>query len=71
MPSARRSSPASTAFPPLGVIVWHVVYQGDADANPGAIGGARARAAASFAFLERELGAKDYLLGEFQRALDA
>jgi glutathione S-transferase len=24
----------ATAFPPLGVIVWHAVYQGDADANP-------------------------------------
>lgn len=68
MPSARRSSSASTAFPPLGVIVWHVVCRGDADANPGAISGARARAAASVAFLERELGAKDYVLGEFSAA---
>lgn len=58
----------ATAFPPLGVIVWHAVYQGDADANPGAIAGARERANASFAFLERELGAKEHLLGEFSAA---
>jgi glutathione S-transferase len=58
----------ATAFPPLGVIVWHAVYQGDADANPGAIAGARERADASFAFLERELGTKDHLLGAFSAA---
>jgi glutathione S-transferase len=58
----------ATAFPPLGVIVWHAVYQGDADANPGAIAGARERADASFTFLERELGAKDHLLGDFSAA---
>jgi glutathione S-transferase len=60
----------ATAFPPLGVIVWHVVYQGDADANPGAIAGAHERAAASLAFVERALGPDDYLLGRDFSAAD-
>jgi glutathione S-transferase len=60
----------ATAFPPLGVIVWHVVYQGDADANPGAIAGARERAAGSLAFVERALGTHQYLLGRDFSAAD-
>jgi glutathione S-transferase len=60
----------ATAFPPLGVIVWHALYQGDADANPGAIAGARERAAASFAFVERALGDDPYLLGDEFSAAD-
>ncbi len=59
----------ATAFPPLGVIVWHAVYQGDADANPGAIAGARERAASSLAFVERAIGDGPFLLGaEFSAA---
>jgi len=60
----------ATAFPPLGVIVWHAVYQGDAEANAGAIAGARERAAASLTFVERALGAKEYLLGDAFSAAD-
>jgi glutathione S-transferase len=60
----------ATAFPPLGVIVWHVVYQGDADANPGAMTGARERAAASLAVVEEALGADDYLVGNAFSAAD-
>ena len=60
----------ATAFPPLGVIVWHAVYQGDADANPGAIAAARERAAASFDLLERALGGDDYLVGNAFSAAD-
>lgn len=60
----------ATAFPPLGVIVWHVVYQGDADANPGAISGARDRACSSLDFVERALGADEYLVGNGFSAAD-
>jgi glutathione S-transferase len=60
----------ATAFPPLGVIVWHVVYQGDADANPGAMAGARERAASSLAVVEEALGADDYLVGNVFSAAD-
>jgi len=59
----------STAFGPLGVIVWHVLYQQDADAVPGAITGAHTRAHSAFAFVERALAGRDYLLGpEFSAA---
>jgi glutathione S-transferase len=60
----------ATAFPPLGVIVWHLVYQGDADANPGAMAGARERANASLEFVEHALGANDYLVGNAFSAAD-
>jgi glutathione S-transferase len=60
----------ATAFPPLGVIVWHALYQGDADANPGAMVGARARAASAFDFVERQLGDDDYLVDNAFSAAD-
>ena len=60
----------ATAFPPLGVIVWHVVYQGDADANLGAMTGARERAEASLAVVEEALGTDDYLVGNAFSAAD-
>jgi glutathione S-transferase len=59
----------STAFAPLGVIVWHVLYQQDSAAVPGAIAGAHTRAHSAFAFIERGLDGKDHLLGaEFSAA---
>ena len=60
----------ATAFPPLGVIVWHALYQGDADANPGAMAGARERAASALDFVERGLGTDDYLVGNTFSAAD-
>ena len=44
-----------TAFPPLGVIVWHTLYEGDADTIPSAIESARERAAAALDVVERAL----------------
>jgi glutathione S-transferase len=59
----------ATAFPPLGVIVWHTLYQGDAAAIPTVMASARERALASFALVERALGDGPYLLGaEFSAA---
>ena len=60
----------ATAFAPLGVIVWHLVYRGDADANSGAMDGARERAAASLAVVERALTTDDYLVGNTFSAAD-
>jgi glutathione S-transferase len=58
-----------TAFPPLGVVIWHTLYLGDADQIPTVIASARERAAGGFAFVERALAGKDYLLGsEFSAA---
>ncbi len=58
-----------TAFPPLGVIVWHTFYQQDAERNSGAVATARERAGAALDFVERALAGKDHLLGaEFSAA---
>ncbi len=57
-----------TAFPPLGVIVWHTLYQGDADQIPSVMEHARERAHGAFDFVERALTG-EYLLGpEFSAA---
>jgi len=52
----------STAFPPLGIVVWLSAYRsGEAD-DPELLADARARAAASFDRLEGELQGREYLL---------
>jgi glutathione S-transferase len=53
-----------TAYPPLGVIVWHTFYKGDADGLPGVIDDARDRARTALDFLEQALAGKSYLLGD-------
>lgn len=60
----------STAFPPLGILVWLTVYRDDAADHPTLIGDARSRARQSFEHLERELGSGPYLLGESFSAAD-
>jgi glutathione S-transferase len=60
----------STAFPPLGIIVWLTRYQGEAERYAPLLEDARARAAAGLDFLERELGGKAYLLGDEFSAAD-
>jgi glutathione S-transferase len=53
----------STAFPPLGTIVWHSFYQQDAERIAPAIEDARRRASATLAVVERALTGRSYLLG--------
>ncbi len=60
----------STAFPPLGVIVWHMLYRGDAAEIPQVIEGARERAHGGLAFVASALAGKDYLLGNDFTAAD-
>ena len=60
----------ATAFPPLGVIVWHRLYKGDADQIPGVIDSARERALGAFEFVERRLSGRAYLLGDEFSAAD-
>jgi len=60
----------STAFPPLGIVVWLSIYRDDAAQNAALIADARERAAAGFAFLEEELGDAAYLLGDSFSAAD-
>ncbi len=58
-----------TAFPPLGVMIWHGLYLGNADQVPLAIDSARERAQAALATVEGNLATRDYLLGaEFSAA---
>ena len=60
----------STAFPPLGVIVWHALYRGNAADIPQVIDDARERAHGGLAFVAAALAGKDYLLGKEFSAAD-
>lgn len=54
----------ATAYPPLGIIIWHTFYAQDADRIAPAIADARSRALGAIDFLEREIGDAPYLLGD-------
>jgi glutathione S-transferase len=59
-----------TAFPPLGVMIWHGLYQGNADQVPIAIDAARERAQGALAVVEQHLAGHTYLLGHDFSAAD-
>jgi glutathione S-transferase len=58
----------ATAFAPLGVVIWHTLYAGDADSIPSVMESARERGRNALDFLEQSLGDRDYLVGEFTAA---
>jgi glutathione S-transferase len=60
----------STAFPPLGIVIWLVLYRGNVPDEQKLVADARERSAAGFEFLETQLGAKTYLLGDEFSAAD-
>jgi glutathione S-transferase len=60
----------STAFPPLGIVVWLTLYRTDASAHPEIVADARDRAAAGFEFLEKQISGDGYLVGEAFTAAD-
>lgn len=60
----------STAFAPVGVIVWHTLYKNNAADVALAIEGARERADDAFAFIDRALANRPYLLGDEFSAAD-
>jgi glutathione S-transferase len=60
----------STAFPPLGILVWLTLYRNDGEKSREIVEDARARAAMGLEFLERALGDKTYLLGDEFSAAD-
>jgi len=60
----------ATAFPPLGIIVWHTLFRQDADQVPSVITSARERADAALEFVEKALAGKTYLLGDDFSAAD-
>ena len=58
-----------TAFPPLGVLIWHGVYRNDADRVALAIEAAKERAVGVLSLIETHLASRAYLLGaEFSAA---
>jgi glutathione S-transferase len=59
----------STAFPPVGIVVWLSRYRAGADGEA-LLADALERARSGFDFLERELGEKRFLLGEEFSAAD-
>src|SRR6185503_714483 len=60
----------ATLFPPIGVIVWHTLYQGDAHEIPNVIASARERARGGLDFVEQALVGKRHLLGDEFSAAD-
>lgn len=59
----------STAFSPIGIIVWLTTYRDDADRHRAILEDAKERAATAIDFIQRGLGEKRYLLGpEFSAA---
>lgn len=60
----------STAFPPLGIVVWLTLYRSDAQSQTELIQDARARAAMGLEFLEREIGESTHLVGDEFTAAD-
>jgi glutathione S-transferase len=60
----------STLYSPLGVVVWLVVYRGEAESQAELVEDARARAAMGFEFLENSLGDRTWVLGEMFSAAD-
>lgn len=60
----------STAFPPLGIVVWLTRYRGEGEAHAALLEDARARAASGFAFLEERLGEDGFVVGPAFTAAD-
>ena len=60
----------STAFPPLGIVVWLTLYRDDAARHADLIADARARAAMGLDVLERHLEGRRYLVGDEFSAAD-
>lgn len=59
----------STAFPPIGIVVWLTRYRGGADGDA-LLEDARERAASGLAFVEQALTGRSFLLGDAFSAAD-
>lgn len=60
----------STAFPPLGIVIWLAVYRDDAAEHPALIEDARRRAATAFEILERRMAGRQWVAGDAFSAAD-
>jgi glutathione S-transferase len=60
----------STAFPPLGIVIWLTVYRDDEAEHPALIEDAKNRARSAFRYIEEEIGDATYLVGDEFTAAD-
>jgi len=60
----------STAFPPLGILVWLTLYRQDAAQHPALVDDARQRIATTLTRVEQALAGRSYLVGETFSAAD-
>ncbi len=60
----------STAFPPLGIVIWLTVYRKDAADHPGLVEDAKNRARSAFLFVEQRMGERPFLTGDAFTAAD-
>lgn len=60
----------STAYPPLGIVVWLTMYREDASKNAELLADAKARAAAALHFVDKHMLDNEYLTGDSFTAAD-
>ena len=58
----------ATAFPPIGEMVRHTIFKPESERIPAVVADARGRAQVTLGVLEKALGDKDYLIGDFSGA---
>ena len=60
----------STAFPPIGIVIWLTLYRTDSASHPDLLRDAVGRAASGLEFLENHFGSGPWLLGDNFTAAD-
>ena len=60
----------STAFPPIGIVIWLTLYRADSASHPDLLRDAVGRAASGLEFLENHFGSGPWLLGDNFTAAD-
>jgi glutathione S-transferase len=60
----------STAFPPIGIVIWLTLYRADSASHPDLLRDAVGRAASGLEFLENHFGSGPWLLGDDFTAAD-
>jgi glutathione S-transferase len=60
----------STAFPPLGIVVWLTLYRTDAEQHPDLVADARGRVQQTLDYVDAALAERPYLVGDRFTAAD-
>ena len=58
----------ATAFPPIAEMIRHTTFKPESERIPAVVADARGRAQVTLGVLEKALGDKDYLIGDFSGA---